>query len=365
MEENAAINLAAKIKEKLGESEKFKTKGAEINLRFLTGREEMKHLLKVKRIKNNFLTGKIQTEKQIGKNRRQNRKRHCEASNKIELNELNSVKKRKIIEIGENFEHNSDTNLKSRIEKVHEKKKSDDIDIKRPCTDGIVESLKSYTAQVLGRKKHDDCTIIPSQVEIQHIVVKVTPKTMPEMTPKTPEMTPKMLPKTISPEISPKVDEIQENEKSFDEILAKLPLSQAEEAMDIFFVGNEAAIGKVTPKTPEMTPKNSEMTPKSLEMTPKTPEMTSKTPEMTPKTPKMTPKMLPETKSFHEENGEIDLEEKIEEKIGEFDLINIEEADIGFSEGQEETDYLVHTQSVLKMHKDEKQSFFVANSWLK
>ena len=75
MEENAAINLAAKIKEKLGESEKFKIKGAEINLRFLTGQEEIKHLLhlqKIKIIRNDFLTGKIQAEKQIDKNRRQN-----------------------------------------------------------------------------------------------------------------------------------------------------------------------------------------------------------------------------------------------------------------------------------------------------
>ena len=53
------------------------------------------------------------------------------------------------------------------------------------------------------------------------------------------------------------------------------------------------------------------MTPKSLEMTSKTPTMTPKTPKMTPKTPKMTPKMLPETKSFHEGNGDIDFVEKI------------------------------------------------------
>jgi hypothetical protein len=141
---------------------------------------------------------------------------------------------------------------------------------------------------VLGR-----CAIIPSQVEIQHIVGKVTPKT-PEMTPKTPEMIPKT-----------------------SEMTPKLPLFQTEEAMDMFFAVNEAAIGKVTPKNPEMTSKNPEMTPKSLEMTPKTPEMTSKTPEMTfkntemtLKTPKMTPKILPETKNFHEGNGDIDLVEK-------------------------------------------------------
>jgi hypothetical protein len=52
----------------------------------------------------------------------------------------------------------------------------------------------------------------------------------------------------------------------------------------MFLAGNEAAIGKVAPKTPEMTSKN---------------------PAMTPKTPKMTPKMLPEKKSFHEGNRDM------------------------------------------------------------
>ena len=48
-------------------------------------------------------------------------------------------------------------------------------------------------------------------------VGKVTPKT-PEMTPKTPDLTP------------------------------KLPLFHTEEAMEMFFAGNQAAIDKVTPK---------------------------------------------------------------------------------------------------------------------
>ena len=84
-------------------------------------------------------------------------------------------------------------------------------------------------------------------------------------------------------------------------------------------------IGKVTPKTPEITSK--------------TPEITPKTPEITPKIPEMTLKMLPKTKSFREENGD----------FKEFDLHKIEKADINFNEGQKETDYLVHSQSVLKM----------------
>ena len=41
-----------------------------------------------------------------------------------------------------------------------------------------------------------------------------------------------------------------------------LPLLETEEAMEMIFVDNEAAIGKVTPKTLEMTPKTPEMTPK-------------------------------------------------------------------------------------------------------
>ena len=53
----------------------------------------------------------------------------------------------------------------------------------------------------------------------------------------------------------------------------------------------------------------------------------------------MTLKMLPKTKSFREENGD----------FKEFDLHKIEKADINFNEGQKETDYLVHDQSVLKM----------------
>ena len=44
--------------------------------------------------------------------------------------------------------------------------------------------------------------------------------------------------------------EIQENEESFDEILAKLPLSQAEAAMEVFSeVFPHEIIGKVTPAT--------------------------------------------------------------------------------------------------------------------
>ena len=45
--------------------------------------------------------------------------------------------------------------------------------------------------------------------------------------------------------------EIEENEESFDEILAKLPLSQAEAAMEVFSeVFPHEIIGKVTPATP-------------------------------------------------------------------------------------------------------------------
>ena len=43
-EENAAITLAAKIKEKLGETEKLKIKEAEIEFRVLEGQEEIDHL---------------------------------------------------------------------------------------------------------------------------------------------------------------------------------------------------------------------------------------------------------------------------------------------------------------------------------
>merc|ERR1711913_6611 len=44
IEENAAIDLAAKIKEKLGETEKLKIKEAEIDFRVLEGQEESDHL---------------------------------------------------------------------------------------------------------------------------------------------------------------------------------------------------------------------------------------------------------------------------------------------------------------------------------
>merc|ERR1711862_468755 len=53
--ENAAIDLAAKIKEKLGEEEKLKIKEAEITYRVLEGQEETDHLaeaLEVKERKN-------------------------------------------------------------------------------------------------------------------------------------------------------------------------------------------------------------------------------------------------------------------------------------------------------------------------
>ena len=44
VEENAAIELAAKMKEKLAESEKFKVKEADISFRVLEGQEETDHL---------------------------------------------------------------------------------------------------------------------------------------------------------------------------------------------------------------------------------------------------------------------------------------------------------------------------------
>ena len=45
------------------------------------------------------------------------------------------------------------------------------------------------------------------------------------------------------------------------------------------------------------------------------------------------------------ENEAFYLVAKTNEKIGEFDLLKIEAADINFSEGQEETDHLVHAHS--------------------
>ena len=44
VEENAAVELAAKMKEKLTESIKFKMKGAEISFRVLEGNEETVYL---------------------------------------------------------------------------------------------------------------------------------------------------------------------------------------------------------------------------------------------------------------------------------------------------------------------------------
>ena len=62
-----------------------------------------------------------------------------------------------------------------------------------------------------------------------------------------------VFPKTsplISPEISPKVDVIQKNEEYFDEILVQLPTQR--KPLMCFFHKNEAEVGKVTHKTPEM-----------------------------------------------------------------------------------------------------------------
>ena len=44
VEENAAVELAAKMKEKLAESEKLKVKEADISFRVLEGQEETDHL---------------------------------------------------------------------------------------------------------------------------------------------------------------------------------------------------------------------------------------------------------------------------------------------------------------------------------
>ena len=43
--------------------------------------------------------------------------------------------------------------------------------IRVPTEGSSIDNLKSYTAQVVGRKKHDDCTMIPFQVEIQHLAI--------------------------------------------------------------------------------------------------------------------------------------------------------------------------------------------------
>ena len=67
VKENAAINLAAKIKQKLGESEKFKIKESGINFKVLSGHEEIEFLEKIKR-KREITTWH--------KNKRQDRKRH-------------------------------------------------------------------------------------------------------------------------------------------------------------------------------------------------------------------------------------------------------------------------------------------------
>ena len=65
-----------------------------------------------------------------------------------------------------------------------------------------------------------------------------------------------------------------------------------------------------------------------------------------------------EAKSPHEkvrENEDMQLENsenevaKGNEKFGEFDLLKIEEANIDFSEGEIETDYLVHAHSVIEI----------------
>ena len=48
------------------------------------------------------------------------------------------------------------------------------------------------------------------------------------------------------------------------------------------------------------------------------------------------------------ENSENEVA-KGNEKFGEFDLLKIEEADIDFSEGEIETDYLIHAHSVIEI----------------
>merc|ERR1711874_639161 len=61
IEENAAIDLAAKIKEKLGETEKLKIKEAEIDFRVLEGQEESDHLdnaLKVMKMRRDKYRGR-------------------------------------------------------------------------------------------------------------------------------------------------------------------------------------------------------------------------------------------------------------------------------------------------------------------
>ena len=55
-----------------------------------------------------------------------------------------------------------------------------------------------------------------------------------------------------------------------------------------------------------------------------------------------------EAKSPHEKVRENEVA-KGNEKFGEFDLLKIEEADIDFSEGEIETDYLVHAHSVIEI----------------
>ena len=84
VKENAAINLEAKIKQKLEESEKFKIKESGINFNVLSGQEEIDFLEKIKR------------KKEITawhKNRRQDRKRHNEACNQSEVDEHLNGKK--------------------------------------------------------------------------------------------------------------------------------------------------------------------------------------------------------------------------------------------------------------------------------
>ena len=89
VKENAALNLAAKIKEKLGGSEKFKIKESAININVLSGQEEIEFLEKIKRKRE--LTA-------WHKNRRQDRKRHNETCNQSEVDEhINGKKQTRVI----------------------------------------------------------------------------------------------------------------------------------------------------------------------------------------------------------------------------------------------------------------------------
>ena len=88
VKENAALDLAMKIKEKLGGSENFKIKESAIKFNVLSGQEEIEFLEKIKRKKD--ITA-------WHKNRRQDRKRHNKACNQSELDEhLNGKKQNRV-----------------------------------------------------------------------------------------------------------------------------------------------------------------------------------------------------------------------------------------------------------------------------